>query len=283
MKSTAKRILVLSALVLLMLCLSPAASAEEYCALGSFPAGSEISCYIGQIPPDAQVEASDLPTGCRLVLTDGMDCQHLSIQGVPQVAGSVQFSVNVSGSTDNFICSMDISPAVPRISVTRDFSVYRGSGAVLQVNAAVGDGGSLSYQWYSGVGFAAVPIAGANASSYCPDTSQLGSFAYCCEVTNSNGGWTSTAMSDPITVYVTTPVVTGISVETLPSRSQYQEGDKLDISGLSIRVNYDNGSSEVIYDCFGVDPMQFNSAGTQTVRITYQKMHVVFHQAIGKN
>ena len=281
MKSTMKKIILLSAFVLLLLCLSPAAFAEEYCALGTYPAGSEISCYIGQIPADAVGEAYGLPAGCRLVQTEGINCRHLSIQGVPQTAGSVQFSVDVPGTMSSFICSMDISPAVPRISITRDFSIYRGSGALLEVSAATGDGGRLSYQWYSGVGFAALPIDGATLPSYRPDTSQLGSYAYCCEVTNSNNGLTSSAMSDPVMVYVTSPVVTGISIETLPSRSQYQPGDKLDISGLSIRVSYGDGSSEVIYDCFGVDPMQFSSAGTQTVRITYQNCSCSFNVNVG--
>ncbi|MDR2972729.1 MAG: InlB B-repeat-containing protein [Bacteroidales bacterium] len=41
-------------------------------------------------------------------------------------------------------------------------------------------------------------------------------------------------------------VLTGISINTQPSRLIYTEGDRLDLTGLSVRLNYDTGFSEIV-------------------------------------
>lgn len=281
MKSTMKKSIISSAFaVLLMLFAAPSASAEEYCELGTVTAGGEINCYIAQIDEGATAGCDALPTGCSLYLEQGMGCQHLSLRGVPVYAGTPNFTIELNGGTDRIVCSMEILPSTPIVQVCGDIGCYRGEHASLSVNARSSDGGALSYQWYSGEGFAAIPIAGATGSSYSPDTSQLGSFAYCCEVYNVNNGRQISVMSQPMRIYVSDPVISGITVESMPKKTRYDVGDMLDLNGFTVRVNYDNGSSEVISDCFGVDPMKLSAAGTQTVRVTYQGFSTSFNVSV---
>jgi len=62
----------------------------------------------------------------------------------------------------------------------------------LTVTASVSDGGSLSYQWYSG----GTAIEGANAASYTPSTTTAGTVKYYVKITNTNQGVTGSANSD---------------------------------------------------------------------------------------
>jgi anti-sigma28 factor (negative regulator of flagellin synthesis)/quinol monooxygenase YgiN len=89
----------------------------------------------------------------------------------------------------------------------------------LTVTAIVGDGGTLSYQWYrntvnSNSGGEAV---GTNSDSYSPSTGSAGTYWYYVKVTNTNnsvnGSKTATATSQPVSITVTaivdaqTPVI----------------------------------------------------------------------------
>lgn len=128
---------------------------------------------------------------------------------------------------------------------------------------------ALSYQWYTGVGFTSIPINGATDPVYSPDTSVSGTTYYTCSVTNTNNGLSVSAMSEPIVVTVATPKVVSISVDTMPSTTRYQVGDSLNLSGMRLQVNYDNGSSEIVSQGYTGSPSVFNEAGTQTVTISY--------------
>lgn len=73
-----------------------------------------------------------------------------------------------------------------------------------------------------------------------------------------------------VTVTDPTPVVTGISVAKAPVRTGYVIGDTLETAGLSITVNYSDGKTETIMNGFTCSPTSFDTAGKQTVTVTYK-------------
>lgn len=65
-----------------------------------------------------------------------------------------------------------------------------------------------------------------------------------------------------------------IEVATLPTKLEYTEGDQLDLTGLTIRAHYDDGSSELVTGWVS-SPTQgtvLNTVGTQTVTVSYTQV-----------
>ena len=248
----------------------PCAYAEEFVPLGSYTAGETLNCYISNVDAGAQVVSLDLPTGCTLVDDFNGGTRRLLLGGAPTAAGEYAFSIQVSGVENYTInCSIDFTPALPSIQTCQDVNCAPGSSVLLSVSAWTADGGSLSYQWYTGVGFTSIPINGATDPVYSPDTSAAGTTYYTCSVTNTNNGLSVSAMSEPMIVTVATPRVVSISIDGMPSTTRYQVGDALNLSGMRLQVNYDNGSSEIVSQGYTGEPNVFNEAGTQTVTIRY--------------
>ena len=71
-----------------------------------------------------------------------------------------------------------------------------------------------------------------------------------------------------VKVVDTRPKLTGISVKTLPLKTEYQLREKLDLSGLVIEGTYTDGSTSVIND-YTVSGYNALKAGTQTVTVKY--------------
>ena len=101
------------------------------------------------------------------------------------------------------------------------------------------------------------------------NTASVGTSYYYCVVTNTSGGATASAVSAPILVNVTQPVVTSIMINTIPSKTRYIVGESIDTTGLSLVVNYGDGTQQVISSGFNVFPTIFTSAGTVAVELTY--------------
>ena len=140
----------------------PCAYAEEYVPLGSYAAGEKLNCYISNVDAGAQVVSLDLPRGCSLVDDFNGGTRRLLLGGAPTEAGQHAFSIQVSGVENYTInCSIDLTPALPSIQTCQDVTCAPGSSVLLSVSAWTTDGGSLSYQWYTGVGFTSIPIDGA--------------------------------------------------------------------------------------------------------------------------
>ena len=139
----------------------PCAYAEEYVPLGSYTAGEKLNCYISNVDAGAQVVSLDLPRGCSLVDDFNGGTRRLLLGGAPTEAGQHAFSIQVSGVENYTInCSIDLTPALPSIQTCQDVTCAPGSSVLLSVSAWTTDGGSLSYQWYTGVGFTSIPIEG---------------------------------------------------------------------------------------------------------------------------
>ena len=59
-----------------------------------------------------------------------------------------------------------------------------------------------------------------------------------------------------------TPEIESVAVETMPNKTAYFEGESFDPAGLTLRVTYDDGTSEVVSD-------GFTCTGMPTVTVTY--------------
>jgi len=266
-----KRFLLSSVFALLMIFpLAPEALAEEFCALGSHRTGTELNCRIAEVSAEAVVSAEGLPEGLYVVEIPGAATKELSLCGMAAQAGRVDFSITVSEAPELISCSIDLLPASPAVVKGGDVRCAVGESAELFVTASISDGGSLGYQWFASQSAdPAYAIADANGPSFSPDTSSPGSYVYCCQVTNTNNGLFSSTLSQPITLTVAEPLLTGIEIQTLPEKMHYIPGDSLDPTGLSIRLNYDNGSSEIIEGGFEASPARFTELGRQNVVLQY--------------
>ena len=195
--------------LLLMVSVLPRAHAEAYISLGSYSAGAPLSLYVCQVEPDVVVLADNLPDGCQIRDYESAAGRFVNLEGVPTAAGSFTFTIDAG---ERFYCTIDISAAVPWARITGDTQCRPGDRVVLECEAGSPDGGTLSYQWYSGMGVVALPIEGATDSRYEPDTTQVGTEFYSCLVTNTNGPFHSEAQSESMTLSVVQPSVSAVSI-----------------------------------------------------------------------
>lgn len=89
------------------------------------------------------------------------------------------------------------APTITKQPVAAGYYVGRAAVA-LSVQASVSDGGTLSYQWYTGEG----KIIGATRNTYTPSTSSAGTTYYYCVVTNTLGNTTATTSTNAAAVVV---------------------------------------------------------------------------------
>jgi len=271
------KILSLALVLVIILSVVPAASAETLTNLGNVTAGTEIDILIPNANGDAVSLVKDnyLPSGCKLETEEKDNTPHHYLRGTPLVAGSYTFDISVtSGGSETAVlrCSLTVDPATPSISASGGVSCYLGDSATVSVTASVYDSGTLSYQWYASSSSSNVDglaISGAMSSAYTVPTSNVGTTYYYCVVTNNNVGYLATAVSSPIQVKVTETVVSSIAIETAPVKTEYIKGETLDKTGLSIKVYMGNGTTAVLTEGFGVHPTQLDSVGTQEVTVSY--------------
>lgn len=64
--------------------------------------------------------------------------------------------------------------------------------------------------------------------------------------------------------------ITGISIKTLPDKTEYIKGESISTAGLSVLVSYSDGTSSIITGGFSVSPAAAAYVGTQSVTVTYQ-------------
>ena len=84
------------------------------------------------------------------------------------------------------------------------------------------------------------------------------------EITVSHGGFNTT-----FSVNVTAVAMTGISVFTLPTKTEYFMGEALNTSGLTIKTSYNNGFSEVITTGFTCSPTVLEQAGENHITVMF--------------
>ena len=179
----------------------------------------------------------------------------------------------------SFSYSGSVQP--PYISSTSG-SVQGSVGGVpvaLRVEAYSPQGAALGYQWYSYDsygGLSAVP--GANYSSFSPE-SVCGTRTYCVGVYAIVDGFRSDEIySEPMSV-----TYTGVEIITLPSKSNYYVGDRVDLSGLAVRVYDSSGSYWTSYNGNGLSvyPSQISSVGNVAIEISDGFSSAVFYVNAG--
>ncbi|MGN0982876.1 MAG: bacterial Ig-like domain-containing protein [Candidatus Limivicinus sp.] len=171
--------------------------------------------------------------------------------------------------------------APPVVYSCADITCRVGDMAIISVNAQSTDGGTLSYQWYrslDGTNNSGSLIVTATGINYWADTSREGTYYYFCQVTNTTAVGSNSVISAPIAVRVEAakaPVIEGIGVLTLPNKTQYKEGERLETDGLSVRVYTDQD----YYDVTGgleCSPATLSVPGTQTITVRYENKSCTF-------
>lgn len=286
-----KRLLVFILTFVLLLGLFPTgASAEQSYInsnLGAVEAGSYFSCSLcgNSFPSDVEVnlESGIVPDGCTWYSAGDGESIALYIQGTPRTAGRFEFTLHISGGASGedtvLKCTIAVNPAVPQVMTGSSVSCKAGESVSISVSATKNDedAGTLSYQWYSAgsaVNNSGTPISGANSASYYPSTSSTG--YYYCIVTNTNGSFSASTVSEPVSVTVSEPDVSSVSVATMPSKTEYKKGEKLDTTGLQLNVLFSDGGRMVIGDGFRAEPSEFKTAGTVTVKVSYKNAECSF-------
>jgi len=84
------------------------------------------------------------------------------------------------------------------------------------------------------------------------------------------------AKSVSFTVTVQNAALRSLSVQTMPNKLQYTVGESLDTAGLALRCEYSDGSSNTVTEGFICTPTVLNTAGTQTVTVTYGGLNTNF-------
>lgn len=277
-----KKTMSLALMLLMFFVLAPAAFADEFCTIGSVIAGSDINVPISTVSDTAGIIEADLPEGCVYTeepIEDGG--RRIYLRGCPLLAGEQSFSLTVSDEQEYKIMgTMSVQPDVPLVTSPGSVSCAPGAVAVLEVQAEIFDAGMLSYQWFRDADIFPQEIDGAQAPSYEPDTREVGSRSYFCRVTNTNNGFISFADSEIVSVLVHEPQVAAIQIETAPAVMKYTVGDEPDVTGLSLRVTYDDGSCEFVSSGFSYYPSVFSDAGTQYLHFGYKGGECVLTVAV---
>lgn len=76
-------------------------------------------------------------------------------------------------------------------------------------------------------------------------------------------------LTTTLNVIVVKPDVAGIEINTEPTQKEYEKGDEFSTAGLTLKVNYVDGTSEVVYDGYVVKNGAFDKTGKTAVTIEY--------------
>ncbi|MDR0304514.1 MAG: C10 family peptidase [Chitinispirillales bacterium] len=171
---------------------------------------------------------SDITVSCKLSNTVQEGAYRLMVVSKPTDSNVWRISNNGKPASVNFQVGNTLvtNAETPTIS-THPASVTVNQNAThsLSASASVGDGGNLTYQWYSNTfsdNNGGTKITGATASTYSCPTATIGTYYYYVEVTNTNssasGVQTATRKSNAAIVTVKDPSQTvTLSIDTQPA------------------------------------------------------------------
>lgn len=120
-----------------------------------------------------------------------------------------------------------------------------------------------------------------------------------CTFSPANGSVLSSIGSQTVTVSYTDDGVTkttnfsvtvahaasGISVTSLPTKTNYTEGDTLDLSGIGVTLTYSDGTTEDVTSSCTFSPANgstLSTSGTKTVTVSYDGMTTTFNVYVGE-
>lgn len=67
-----------------------------------------------------------------------------------------------------------------------------------------------------------------------------------------------------------------IDIQSLPEKTIYSVGDRLDLSGFALLATYSNGATSIVKSGFTCTPMKLETAGTQAIRVYYGQKETSF-------
>lgn len=80
----------------------------------------------------------------------------------------------------------------------------------------------------------------------------------------------ATEKTSNVSIAVTAVKLTGIEVETQPTKTKYYVGDTIDLSGLTLKCTYNNGTTTTIDSGYTYTPETIATAGDISVAIIYE-------------
>ena len=222
----------------------------------------------------AQSNPFDISSGIPAVTVPTLD-----ISTVTEVPAVTEVPIGNELSQSSMFDSPFDTPVVtdtpilppPTVTITGSTTCRPGERAVLEARAS---GENLSYQWYMSLGYYSAPIAGATGSSFLPDTSQAGTYSYFCRVTSSAYGQQIYTDSETVLFNVVEKQLTAVSIDTMPKKLSYTEGETLDTTGLRLLLRYNDGSAEYATGGFTANPTVLNTVGNVNVLVSYKGFSV---------
>jgi len=244
-----------------------------YTSLGTASAGSYIDCLIlsyGEGTPTWN--SYQLPDGTWIESEYNGAGYSLYLRGTAYWAGSYDFTIEILNSDESLTvvnCTISILPSDVSFSYISDVETNIGASVILQAYASIADYGNLSLQWYRYENGYEYALPGETGSTLYVSCDNMGAYYYFCRGTNMNNGLERTSDSRIITVHVADPVVTSISIETMPQKLSFVAGDYLDTSGLALLVQYNTGAVDYITSGFSVYPDVLSQAGYTNITVSY--------------
>ena len=139
--------------------------------------------------------------------------------------------------------------------------------------------GSRAASFTDGVTYTVTDAQGAAFTSGMPASSQT--FTVTAHIQIDGTTYTRTA-EVPVTVRANP--VTALEIVSAPSKRNYFEGDTLSTEGMTLRLRYQSGKTEMLpVQQAQITPSVLNKAGTQTVTVRYANVQAQFTVTVEKN
>ena len=146
----------------------------------------------------------------------------------------------------------------------------------LTITASNNDSGSLSVKWYknsSDKNYGGIYIS--EGFSVIPNLSEVGTYYYYAIVTNTLcskvGAKTVTTQSSKCTdtakIVISEPVLSGIEIDSLPNKTEYDKYEYFDNTGMTVKLVYSNGN-KVIFNDYCVSGFDNSLVGDNVVTIS---------------
>ncbi|MEK4664661.1 S-layer homology domain-containing protein [Priestia sp. FSL H7-0729] len=161
-----------------------------------------------------------------------------------------------------------VNAAVPTINTqpTNQSADVEASSPTLSVGASTGDGGTLSYQWYSNAtnsNTGGTPVSGATSSSFAAPTTSAGTTYYYAVVTNTNnsvnGSKTTTTASNAAQVIVN--AIVNAAAPTINTQPTNQSAD-VGASSPTLSIGASTGDGGTLSYQWYSNATNSNSGGT---------------------
>ena len=146
----------------------------------------------------------------------------------------------------------------------------------LTITASNNDSGSLSVKWYknsSDKNYGGIYIS--DGFSIIPNLSEVGTYYYYAIVTNTLcskvGLKTVTTQSSKCTdtakIVISEPVLSGIEIDSLPNKTEYDKYEYFDNTGMTVKLVYSNGN-KVIFNDYCISGFDNSLVGDNVITIS---------------